>query len=386
MVYKHEREPMAGAALAWFAGQIPNPVLRLRFLREFSTRPVSQQPCSPLRSLPALVIAVALLSFAPPRFAQSVLKASPAPVISVAAPPRPDAVRISTPPEIWLVEKSPDHETWSNGLRIETRFSTTNHPRSWIAFSAVNPAARGGRRTVPAGIVFHSTESLQAPFEPADNAKLTRIGESLLAYVRRKRAYNYVIDRFGRAWRIVGESDAANHAGNSIWSDRDWLYLNLNESFLAVSFETQTLPGQEQAEVTPAQLHTAAMLTDMLRRRYNIAAADCVTHAQVSVNPSNLHIGWHLDWASSFPFDRLGLPDNYALPLPSVALFGFEYDADFARRAGPRMFREAQLADQQLRDRALAAHVGLAEYRKQLQKMYRADTSHRDPNAAAVDE
>jgi N-acetyl-anhydromuramyl-L-alanine amidase AmpD len=45
---------------------------------------------------------------------------------------------------------------------------------------------------------------------------LKRIGESLLAYVRRKQAYNFVIDRFGRVYRVVPESDAANHAGNSI--------------------------------------------------------------------------------------------------------------------------------------------------------------------------
>jgi len=42
------------------------------------------------------------------------------------------------------------------------------------------------------------------------------------------------------------------------------------------------------------------MLTDMLRKRYGIPAGNCVTHAQVSVNPSNLLIGYHIDWASSF--------------------------------------------------------------------------------------
>ncbi len=383
MGYKNQSQLVANPALEWFAGQIPNPVLRLRFLRRFTPRTVDRQPRSPFWNLLALFIAIALLSFAPPRFVRP-----SAPALLNAAAPRAVAVRISTPPEIWLVEKAGDHETWSNGLRIETRYSTANHPRSWAAFSVVNPSVPGQRRNVPAGIVFHTTESLQAPFEAADNSKLRRIGESLLAYVRQKRAYNYVIDRFGRAWRIVGEGDAAYHAGNSIWSDSDWLYLNLNESFLAVSFETQTLPGQERAEVSPAQLRTAAMLTEMLRRRYSIAAADCVTHAQVSVNASNLHIGWHLDWASSFPFDRLGLPDNYEIPLPSVALFGFEYDADFSRRAGARMFREARLADRQLRERALAAHVSIAAYRKQLQQTYRADLAaeRHTPREAIADE
>lgn len=364
----YDNEPTPSRALEWCAAQIPNPVLRLRFLREFTPRPVNRPRHSPVWNLPALFIAVALLSFAPPRFTPvAMLPSVPA------VPPPSHAVRISPPPEIWLVERTSDHETWSNGLRVETRYSTTNHPRSWLAFSVQNPSAPGRRRTVPAGIVFHTTESLQAPFEAAHNSTLRRIGASLLALVKQKRAYNYVIDRFGRAWRIVGDSDAANHAGNSVWSDSEWLFLNLNESFLAVSFETQTLPGQERAEVGPAQLQTAAMLTEMLRRRYNIPASDCVTHAQVSVNPSNLQIGWHLDWASSFPFERVGLPDNYALPLPSIALFGFEYDQNFARRAGPRMVLEAQLADRQLRDAALAAHVSLSAYRKQLRNRYRTD-------------
>ena len=39
-----------------------------------------------------------------------------------------------------------------------------------------------------------------------------RLGESLLEYVRRGRAYHYLIDRFGRVYRVVAESDAANHA------------------------------------------------------------------------------------------------------------------------------------------------------------------------------
>ena len=167
-------------------------------------------------------------------------------------------------------------------------------------------------------------------------------------------------------------SDAANHAGNSIWSDPEWLYLNLNESFLGVSFETGTLPGQIEAAVNPAQVRSAAMLTDMLRRRFGIAAGNCVTHAQVSVNASSLRIGYHLDWASSFPFRELGLPDNYSVPLPAVSLFGFDYDANFANRAGIRMYKEAQLAEQIFRDRAGAAHMELAVYKRTLQKQYRS--------------
>jgi len=52
--------------------------------------------------------------------------------------------------------------------------------------------------------------------------------------------YNFLIDRFGRVFRIVNESDAAQHAGYSVWSDDRWLYVDLNESFLGVSFEART--------------------------------------------------------------------------------------------------------------------------------------------------
>lgn len=142
---------------------------------------------------------------------------------------------------------------------------------------------------------------------------LQRIGESLIEYVQRKRAYHFLIDRFGRVYRVVAETDAANHAGFSVWADESSVYVNLNESFLGVSFEAETQPGQMQPSVSPAQVRAAAMLTEMLRSRYAIPAANCVTHAQVSVNPSNMRVGYHTDWASSFPFEELGLPDNYAL-------------------------------------------------------------------------
>ncbi len=280
---------------------------------------------------------------------------------------------VEPPAEIWQVEKTDVSETYSNGLRIDDRFSTATHPRSYLAFPATPlPDREGERRSVPAGIVFHTTESEQAPFEPDENSKLKRIGESLLDYVRRNRSYNFLIDRFGRVYKVVQEGDAANHAGNSIWSDPERVYLNLNESFLGVSFETQTLPGQTEATVNPAQVQSGAMLTGMLRRRYGIPAGNCVTHAQVSVNPHSLQVGYHLDWASSFPFDQLGLPDNYAVPLPAVSLFGFEYDSNFARQAGVRMYREAELAEQGVRDRAAAAHMQLSVYRRTLQRRYRS--------------
>jgi hypothetical protein len=272
---------------------------------------------------------------------------------------------------VWAVENGGSFEVYSNGLRVEKQYEAVNRPRSYRVFALANPDGLAGPpQTVPIGIVFHTTESLQAPFEPEQTAVLKRVGESLLEYVRRRRAYNFVIDRFGRVYRIVRESDAANHAGHSVWADEKSIYINLNDSFLGVSFEARTAASGDELEVNPAQVRSAAMLTEMLRSRYRISAENCVTHGQVSVNPSNMQIGYHTDWGSSFPFERLGLPDNYARPLPSLALFGFRYDASFSRRVGARLAESAELAEQRVSDLAGAAGMSLDTYRKLLHGRY----------------
>jgi N-acetylmuramoyl-L-alanine amidase len=302
---------------------------------------------------------------------------------SVAANPVNDSVEVTIPvgmalpkvelaPEIWQVEKTAAFETYSNGLRIDNKFSTVNHPRSYLAFAVARSGeVRDEARTAPAGIVYHTTESLQAPFVPGQNGKLKQVGESLLDYVMRKKAYNFVIDRFGRVFRAVQEADAAEHAGYSVWSDEKWLYVNLNESFIGVSVETQTSPGQMEAAVTSAQIRATAMLTEMLRSRYNIPAGNCVTHAQVSVNPTRMLAGYHMDWASSFPFEEIGLPNNYARALPSVAAFGFQCDANYSRAAGARLSAGAGLGAWELAGRAAAAGMSVSAYRKLLQNQYR---------------
>src|SRR5262249_45837590 len=145
----------------------------------------------------------------------------------------------------------------------------------------------------------------------------------LLLFVRNKRAYHYVIDRFGRVHRIVDEADTANHAGNSIWADPEWVYVDLNRSFLGIAFEARM--SADQPPINPGQVHAARILTEIVLSKYNLPAANCITHAQVSVNPTNMLIGWHIDWVDKFPFKEVGLPDNYGQPLPSIYLFGFDY-------------------------------------------------------------
>jgi len=295
-------------------------------------------------------------------------RATPKPsAVSHMAPNPLVAAPAANPPEVWQVESTDTSETYSNGLWIDTRYAVANHERAYLAFPANGSEAV--RRTEPAGIVFHTTESSQAAFRADDNGTLRRIGESLLDYVRRKRAYHFVIDRFGRVHRVVQETDAANHAGFSVWADSGWFYIDLNESFFGVAFEARTGP-QGGAAISEAQARAAAMLVEMLRSRYKIAAANCVTHAQVSVNPSNMRAGYHTDWAFGFPFAQVGLPDNYLLGLPSVGAFGFAYDgAPNAPDAG--VYAAAERMEARLREHAAEAALGLAAYRAKLQESFR---------------
>ena len=273
-------------------------------------------------------------------------------------------------PNVWLVDKTSEFEVYSNGLRVETQLSVSNEPRWYLLVSHDQAAQSGPRRSEPAGIVFHSTEGDQAPFQPNQNHALKRISKDLLLYVRRKRAYHYLIDRIGRVHRIVHESDAANHAGHSVWADSRWLYVNLNASFLGVAFEANTQP--DQPTVNQAQVHAAKVLTSMLRNRYNMPAENCVTHAQVSVNPSNMRIGWHTDLGNNFPFQDIGLPDNYAQPSPVLSVFGFEYDAAYLEHASSALWKGLALADERIREAAAIQGMPPARYRTLLQKRYRS--------------
>lgn len=275
------------------------------------------------------------------------------------------------PSAVWLVERTGQQEIWSNGLRVERAHEVANERRHYQAWKFRGAEPEAADRQDPAGIVFHTTESLQHEFEESKRDKLRRAGAGLLAYVRENRSYHYVIDRFGRVWRIVVESDSANHAGYSTWADGDWAYVNLNRSFFGVSVETQTATGDVKAPVTPAQVDALRILTEMLRSRYRIAAGNCVTHAQVSVNPRNMLAGYHFDWGANFPYAALGLPDNYAQPLVSLWMFGFQYDPTLVHVTGQPYWRGLTLGEETLRQHATANGQTVAAYRDALARRYK---------------
>jgi hypothetical protein len=353
------------------AGSIGDPVHRLRFLRAVAPLTDVRREKRPWRSYPIRVLLL-LVAAAAVLVSVSLMGANARVINSVpprvtAASPIPNGHPISN---VWRVEERERFEVFSNGLRVDKSFVTSNHQRSYLAFPAVETGPPV-KRSEPVGIVFHSTESQQAPFEAGHNETLKKIGESLLDYLRRRSSYHFLIDRFGRVYSLVAESDAANHAGYSVWADEQWLYVNLNESFLGVAFEARTGGADVEPEVNAAQVRSGAMLTEMLLARYRISTGNCVTHAQVSVNPSNMRIGYHVDWAAEFPFQGLGLPDRYAAPLPSISAFGFEADESFRNAAGVNLRTGIDSGAQVLKERAAAAGLRPAAYRKQLEQQYR---------------
>ena len=360
----------------WRADRIQDPVRRLRYLRATAeVAPRKSRSRAGLRLAAVLLTAAGASCF----LLRARMTVSPLPEFARRTIP-PPAPGLETVPEVWTVEQNHDFETYSNGLRIETKQAVENRLRSFHRFTpAPSEQVPGEPETRPVGIVFHTTESQQVPFESDRRTALKRIGESLIEFVRRHRSYNYLIDRFGQVHRIVDELHAANHAGNSIWADDHWVYVGLNDSFLGVSLETRTEPGQEAPTITPAQVRSAAMLVEMLRSRYQIATANCVTHAQVSVNPSTMRIGWHTDWASAFPFEQIGLPNNYDRPLAALTTFGFQYDAAFLQWAGARLYRGVELADERLRADADAHGLSITAYRALLRRRYHDRFPRPDP-------
>ncbi|WP_157995118.1 peptidoglycan recognition protein family protein [Peristeroidobacter soli] len=272
------------------------------------------------------------------------------------------------PSMLWLADRGPDWELYSNGLRIETAYTVKGTPRDYRVH------ARDGKLLPtkldrPIGILFHTSESDLWPLEPGYEKELRKGSEALLRFVKREQAYNYMIDRFGRVYRIVDDDSRANHAGHGVWARGDEVYLDLNSAFLGVSFESRW-EGGRTLPITRAQLIAGRNLTHYLRQRFAIAPEMCVTHGLASVSPKRGLIGYHLDWARGFPFKAFGLPDLYAQPLPSVALFGFTYDSEFLRTMGER-WPGLIAAEQQLAGEARQRAISLDDLRHERQAEYR---------------
>ena len=294
----------------------------------------------------------------------------PAPEAASALPdPKYPAARTGFPPrQVWLVQEEGDEELWSNGLRIVTSFQTRGKAREFLAFprDGAPPVPMGKK---PVGIVYHASQSDMAPFAREFNRNILSTTLDLIGWLSRREIYNYVIDRFGQVYRVVSDDTVAVHAGVSIWGDESHYYLNLNESFIGVAFESQWSAGGDL--ITPAQLQAAVNLTDLLRSRYRISDINCVPHGLVSVNASKKLIGYHADWARYFPFGALGLEDNYQVPPPSILAFGFGYDEDLEARLGGELWPGVATAEREVERRARDEGLTVPKLKARLQRSYR---------------
>ena len=271
------------------------------------------------------------------------------------------------PERAWLVDSGPGFELYSNGLRIDTTWAVAGEPRHYRVFET----GRGMGAEVedrPVGIVFHTSESDIWPLEESFNEKLRDSNQNLLRYLKRNQVYHYLIDRFGQVFRVVEEKGKANHAGMSVWSAGERVYLNLNGSTIGVSFETRW-EGGHALPITRAQLEAGRSLTDYLRDKWTISPDMCVTHGLASVNSHRHLIGHHLDWARGFPFEAFGLPDQYARASPAVALFAFGYDEPFLEVMG-EPWPGVGVAERALEKEAADASLPLEDVRRQRQKAY----------------
>ena len=84
-----------------------------------------------------------------------------------------------------------------------------------------------------------------------------------------------------------------------------------------------------------------------------------------------MRIGYHVDWAAEFPFEELGLPNRYPAALPSIWAFGFEVDGSFRNAAGAKLRAGIDAGAQLLTEKAAAAGLRPAAYRKRLEQQYR---------------
>ena len=170
---------------------------------------------------------------------------------------------------------------------------------------------------------------------------------------------------------MVRDEDAAHHAGNSVWADEKNLYVGLNESFIGVCFETSMSADTKEEQLTEAQVVAGRLLTQIIRSRHQIDDANCVTHGLVSVNPSNMLIAFHHDWARNFPFEAMGLSDKYKVAPASVAVFGFTYDDEVVARLGGALWSGVKAAEDEFRERAAREGTTPEELRGRMRERFR---------------
>jgi len=285
---------------------------------------------------------------------------------------------------VWLAETGDGYEFYSNSARVLTEFETDGKERRFYSFNVdalFNDSDQFEMRSKPVGILYHISESDLLPFAGRYNSSLQGRSRALLEYAREKKLYNYLIDRFGRTYRIVRDEQTANHAGNSVWSDGQQVYVNLSASFIGICFEGKSGMGDAVGPegINEAQIYAVRVLTAVLRSKYEIADANCVTHGLVSVNPSNRLMGYHTDWVAGFPFEAVGLSNKYETELLTISRLGFSYDQPYIIAAGGKRWAGLERADATLKERAKNEGATVEDARREGWKIFqRAYTKQRE--------
>jgi hypothetical protein len=121
-------------------------------------------------------------------------------------------------------------EVYSNGLRIELPMPRQNRPRSRFPIYPTDGSAPKQFGAAPVGIVITPPKATW-PRRRRGHTRLKQLGQNLLS----SPAGGAFLSLPGRSlWagiRVVEESQAAYHAGFSVWADSAACNLNLNDSF-----------------------------------------------------------------------------------------------------------------------------------------------------------
>ncbi len=275
------------------------------------------------------------------------------------------------PEKVWLVEQKDEFERYSNGLRVIREYETANRRRGYYVYRPEGGAVSTELHADPVGIVYHTSESDILPFNVENSDSIESRSRGLLRYVQEHKSYHYVIDRYGQVHRIVRDDQAANHAGNSVWADAKGVYVGLNESFLGVCFETTVSGDLGDEQLTEAQLLAGRLLTQVLRSRYSLDDADCVTHGLVSVNPAKMYVAYHHDWVRNFPFEAMGLSDKYKVATASIGVYGFVYTDEVVRNAGGEIWAGAKVAEEDFKKLAERANADPSAMRRARMELFR---------------
>ena len=225
----------------WRAYRIDDPVERLRYLRSRSAALLATPSDKRKVRWHWIRILVIILCSG---FAILPFRSASIASVSATLPDAAPAARAQDlpPDSVWQIEQTAAYENYSNGLRIEKQYTVANSPRTrYRLFRQERPSFdKFEWKKGIAGIVYHTTESHVAAFEQANTAQQNQADLGTISDVQRRRCYNYVIDRYGRVWRVVDENSVAWHAGRSIWSGPGGTFVDVNESFLGVAFEAKT--------------------------------------------------------------------------------------------------------------------------------------------------